>query len=72
MLLAYNHISYVDFIYGGLAANPSKRLVRFMSKRELFDTPGLGAFMRSLHHIEVDRAAGETSLATALELPQGR
>lgn len=67
VLLAYNHISYVDFIYGGLAANPSGRLVRFMSKRELFDTPGLGAFMRSLHHIEVDRAAGEASMTTALE-----
>ena len=37
VLLAYNHISYVDFIYGGLAANPSGRLVRFMAKRELFD-----------------------------------
>ena len=36
-LLAYNHIGYVDFVYGGLAANPSGRLVRFMAKRELFD-----------------------------------
>ena len=35
-----NHIGYVDFIYGGLAANPSKRLVRFMAKRELFDHRG--------------------------------
>ena len=32
-----NHIGYVDFIYGGLAANPSGRRVRFMAKRELFD-----------------------------------
>ena len=37
VLLAVNHIGYVDFIYGGLAANPSGRKVRFMSKRELFD-----------------------------------
>ena len=37
VLLAYNHIGYVDFVYGGLAANPSGRLVRFMAKRELFD-----------------------------------
>ena len=37
VLLAVNHIGYVDFIYGGLAANPSRRLVRFMAKRELFD-----------------------------------
>ena len=58
VLLAYNHIGYVDFIYGGLAANPSGRKVRFMAKRELFENPVLGAFMRSLHHIEVDRAVG--------------
>ena len=38
-VLASNHISYVDFIYAGLGANPSKRLVRFMAKREIFDTP---------------------------------
>ena len=66
VLLAYNHIGYVDFIYGGLAVNPSGRRVRFMAKRELFDHPALGPFMRSLHHIEVDRAAGESSMATAL------
>ena len=66
VLLAYNHISYVDFIYGGLAANPSGRKVRFMAKRELFDHAAVGPFMRSLHHIEVDRAAGESSMSTAL------
>ena len=55
VLLAYNHIGYVDFIYGGLAANPSGRLVRFMAKRELFDHRWVGPLMRSLHHIEVDR-----------------
>ena len=37
VLLAVNHVGYVDFIYGGLAANPSGRKVRFMAKRELFD-----------------------------------
>ncbi|MCY7402685.1 MAG: 1-acyl-sn-glycerol-3-phosphate acyltransferase [Nocardioides sp.] len=66
VLLAYNHISYVDFIYGGLAARPSRRLVRFMAKRELFDHRAVGPLMRSLHHIEVDRASGEKSLDTAL------
>ena len=67
VLLAYNHISYVDFVYGGLAANPSGRLVRFMAKREIFDHPLAGPLMRSLHHIEVDRASGEQSLSTALD-----
>ncbi len=67
MLLAYNHISYVDFIYGGLAANPSDRLVRFMSKRELFDHRWVGPLMRSLHHIEVDRGEGVASFHTAVD-----
>ena len=66
VLLAVNHIGYVDFVYGGLAANPSGRKVRFMAKRELFDHRLTGPVMRSMHHIEVDRADGEASLRTAL------
>lgn len=67
VLLACNHIGYVDFVYGGLAANPSGRLVRFMAKRELFDHALVGPLMRSLHHIEVDRGAGEASFRTAVD-----
>jgi 1-acyl-sn-glycerol-3-phosphate acyltransferase len=66
-LLAVNHISYVDFIYGGLAATPSGRFVRFMAKRELFDHKLSGPLMRSLHHIEVDRAEGIASYNQAIE-----
>jgi 1-acyl-sn-glycerol-3-phosphate acyltransferase len=57
-LLAVNHISYLDFILSGFAAQPSKRLVRFMAKRETFDHRISGPIMRSLHHISVDRADG--------------
>jgi 1-acyl-sn-glycerol-3-phosphate acyltransferase len=67
VLLAYNHIGYVDFVYGGLAAQPSKRLVRFMAKREIFDHPVGGPIMRSLHHIEVDRGEGLASYHRAVE-----
>ena len=67
VLLAYNHLGYVDFIYGGLAANPSGRLVRFMAKRELFDHRYVGPLMRSLHHIEVDRGEGVASFHTAVD-----
>lgn len=68
VLLAVNHIGYVDFVYGGLAANPSGRKVRFMAKRELFDHAYVGPLMRSLHHVPVDRAAGEASLRHACTL----
>ncbi|HET6624980.1 MAG TPA: lysophospholipid acyltransferase family protein [Nocardioidaceae bacterium] len=60
-LLAFNHVSYVDFVLGGFAAQPSKRLVRFMAKREIFDHRIAGPVMRSLHHINVDRSEGISS-----------
>jgi len=66
-VLAVNHISYVDFIFGGFATQRSRRLVRFMAKRELFDHRLTGPLMRSLHHIEVDRAEGTQSFQTALD-----
>ncbi len=65
-LLVYNHISYVDFVLGGYAAHPSRRLVRFMAKRELFDHKLAGPLMRSLHHINVDRADGLASYEVAV------
>ena len=67
VLLAVNHIGYVDFVYGGFAANPSGRKVRFMAKRELFDHTWTGPLMRSLHHIEVDRGEGLASFNTAVD-----
>lgn len=65
-LLAVNHVSYLDFIFGGLAAQPSKRLVRFMAKKEIFDHSIGGPVMRSMHHIEVDRGEGLASYQEGL------
>jgi 1-acyl-sn-glycerol-3-phosphate acyltransferase len=67
VMLAVNHIGYADFVYGGLAANPSGRLVRFMAKREIFDHPVTGPIMRSMHHIEVDRGEGLASYDQAVQ-----
>jgi 1-acyl-sn-glycerol-3-phosphate acyltransferase len=69
-LMAFNHVSYIDFILGGFAAQPSKRLVRFMAKREVFDHSVGGPVMRSMHHISVDRADGGASLDEALRYLQ--
>jgi 1-acyl-sn-glycerol-3-phosphate acyltransferase len=66
-VIAVNHISYVDFIFAGYATQRSKRLVRFMAKRELFDHRVTGPLMRSLHHIQVDRADGIESYDIALD-----
>lgn len=67
-LLAFNHVGYVDFVYGGLAAQPvGGRLVRFMAKKEIFDHPVGGPIMRSLHHIPVDRGDGVASFHHAVD-----
>ena len=67
-LLAFNHVSYVDFILGGYAALPAGRLVRFMAKKEIFDHGVAGPLMRSMHHVPVDRAEGAGSMEHALRL----
>lgn len=66
-LLAINHTGYIDFIYAGAGAEPRKRLVRFMIKKEMMDKPGVGHLLRSFHHIRVDRGAGERALVDAKE-----
>lgn len=66
-VLASNHVSYLDFIFCGYAARPSKRLVRFMAKKATFDHRISGPLMRSMHHIPVDRASGAGSLDHATD-----
>lgn len=66
-VLASNHVSYLDFIFCGLAARTSKRLVRFMAKKEIFAHRVGGPLMRGMRHISVDRSAGMASYKAALE-----
>ncbi len=70
-VLASNHVSYLDFIFAGFAAQPSRRFVRFMAKKEVFDHRVSGPVMRSLHHIPVDRGQGLESYAAALDCLRG-
>lgn len=65
-VLASNHVSYLDFIFCGLGAVPSRRLVRFMAKDAVFEHKLSGPLMRGMHHIPVDRDAGASSYAAAL------
>jgi 1-acyl-sn-glycerol-3-phosphate acyltransferase len=65
-VLASNHVSYLDFIFCGFAAQPAKRLVRFMAKQEVFTNRISGPLMRGMHHIPVDRDAGLASYKAAL------
>jgi len=71
-VLVSNHIGYLDFTFCGLAAQPSRRLVRFMAKDAVFRHPVSGPLMRGMHHIPVDRAAGSAAFRLALAaLKQG-
>ena len=65
-VLMINHLSYFDFAYAGLAAIPSRRLVRFMAKDDVFTHKISGPLMRGMHHIPVDRAAGAASFRAAV------
>ncbi|MFD0901411.1 lysophospholipid acyltransferase family protein [Actinomadura sediminis] len=66
-VLVSNHVSYLDFIFAGLAVHPAGRLARFMAKKEIFDNRIAGPLMRGMHHIPVDRQAGASSYAAALK-----
>jgi 1-acyl-sn-glycerol-3-phosphate acyltransferase len=65
-VLASNHVSYLDFIFCGLGAQPAKRLVRFMAKKSVFAHKVSGPLMRGMHHIPVDRDAGSAAFQEAI------
>jgi len=68
-VVAINHTSYFDFTFAGLPAYEQGlgRKVRFMAKREVFDSKVSGPIMRSLRHIPVDRDSGAASFAEACQ-----
>ena len=65
-VLASNHVSYLDFMFVGLAAHPKRRFVRFMAKKSVFDNKVSGPLMRGMHHIPVDRSAGAAAYRAAI------
>lgn len=66
VVLAINHISYLDFALAGRAILPTKRLVRFLAKKSIFDVPVVGFLMRNMGHISVDRKAGGDAYRNAI------
>lgn len=65
-VMAINHIGYMDFTYAGLAAQPSRRFVRFMAKESIFGHRVAGPLMRGMKHIPVDRNAGAASFRASV------
>jgi 1-acyl-sn-glycerol-3-phosphate acyltransferase len=55
VVLASNHVGYLDFVFVGYGAREQGRLVRFMAKQEVFRHKVSGPLMRAMKHIPVDR-----------------
>ncbi len=69
VILASNHVSYLDPLVLGYLADRRHRRVRFLAKRELFDKAVMGSVLRAAHQIPVARdtvaAAGSLDAAVA-------
>src|SRR5689334_11904660 len=66
VLLAVNHLSFVDYLMAGYPGVERGRLTRFMAKKEVFDHAVGGPVMRSFHHIAIDRGAGQGGIDEAV------
>jgi 1-acyl-sn-glycerol-3-phosphate acyltransferase len=65
VILASNHVSYLDPLTLAYVANARKRKLRFLAKAELFDKRFLGSLLRGVEQIPVQR--GGATAADALE-----
>lgn len=57
VLLAATHASFLDFVLVEHAARARGRLVRFMTRHDVWDVPLVGTAMTRMRHVPVDRAA---------------
>jgi 1-acyl-sn-glycerol-3-phosphate acyltransferase len=65
VILASNHVSYLDPLTLAWVADRRGRRVRFLAKAELFEKRGLGTMLRAIHQIPVQR--GSRDAAGALD-----
>jgi 1-acyl-sn-glycerol-3-phosphate acyltransferase len=65
VILASNHVSYLDPLVLAYVAKERWRRVRFLTKAELFDRRALGALLRATHQIPVQRQT--TGAAASLD-----
>jgi 1-acyl-sn-glycerol-3-phosphate acyltransferase len=65
VILASNHVSYLDPLTLAYVADRRSRRIRFLAKKELFDKRGFGALLRSARQIPVERGKADASGALA-------
>lgn len=71
VVLAVNHVSFLDFLLVGLAADRSRRLVRFLTRHEVVEHWASGPVMRAMGHVPVDRRAPAAAYLQARRLLRG-
>jgi 1-acyl-sn-glycerol-3-phosphate acyltransferase len=67
-LLASVHVAYPDFLFLGRAALARGRYVRFRSRHDVWNVPGVGTAMTAMRHIPVDREAPAAAYLAARRL----
>jgi len=61
IIVAGNHLSYLDPLAHGLFVVRAGRRPRFLAKQELFDARFVGTVLRGAHQISVQRGTGDRS-----------
>ena len=61
VIVAGNHLSYLDPFAHGVFVVKAGRRPRFLAKQELFDAPFVGMVLRGAHQISVQRGTGDRS-----------
>lgn len=56
-ILVSNHVSFLDFIFVGLAARRRHRFVRFLTRYDAWHNVVAGPALTAMRHVPVDRAA---------------
>lgn len=70
-VIAITHFGYLEFaLVEWVTWRHNRRRIRFMAKKAVFDRWPVGAFMRGMKHIPVDRSAGKAAYAEAVRALQ--
>ena len=67
-VVAANHVGYLDFALVGYVAARRGRLVRFLAKSGVFESPLSGWSIRAMGHVPVDREQGAGALRWATRM----
>ena len=68
VVLASNHVSFLDFLLVGLAARRSHRYVRFLARHDVWTNPVARPLMTAMQHVPVDREAPAAAYLRARSL----